>query len=376
MHLTPVETDSVLAGQPIQPGPMQEARAVSTALLLRYLGINIGAGDPDRIHAAAEGHDEADCLALLQTVCAEWLCVYAGMTVVASGVAGFGPAGGAGTAVPAPVTMRRIRLPPSAFGVTVLNSARAIGEALRGPAAASLQFVCPPVALFGFLADWLGSVLPTFAVLSGDTAAFDAAVTPLLPTLLRVRPVGDYLRSTLARGAALDGPKLAAALSAALDTAVLWVRPCDKSEPASVPLRQPFRGGGHFPCITSPKLRGSSQELISTYSTARAEVRGVSAPDLHQALINGTAVAVVGSHGAGVATVIVSNAASPAPLLEAVLHACAETMVPAAVALGAPLRAVEAAAAGLCFTHAAQAVEAVRAVYASHAAPPTPQSPV
>ena len=306
MQLAPVDEASGLAGQPLDAGTAP-AGAVAAAALLHYLGMNPGC------------RGGSGPLGDAQAVCCQWMEVYAGLHVAAPG----------SMSMHSVQTSAHPRLVP-------LPSARALGDALcenSGGAGGGLRpnHIPTPSALLGWLADWVGSVLPGSAVYQGLKGVFDAEVGPLLPTATRLRPQGDALVEAQACGGRLPGRALASALSSILDTAVLWCDVPADTPTVAVPRQCPFRGGSGFPaCLPSGHVATADADehaLVPTALTIR--LTGVPTDHLMAALLRGAVMAVAHGPAAGALTVVVSNSRDEPVLLEAVATAAAITMVQA-----------------------------------------------
>jgi hypothetical protein len=299
VQLAPVDEASGLAGQPLDAGT-SPAGAVAAAALLHYLGVNSGCG----------GGPATGPVGVAQDVCSQWLEVYAGLHVAAPGSVGMHTVQGSAHPRLVPVT-----------------SARALGEALCD-GSLHCNHLPTPSALLGWLADWVGSVLPGSAVYQGHRGVFDGEVAPLLPTVARLRPQGDALSEAQACGGRLKGRALASALSAILDTAVLWCEVPTDTPTVTVPRQCPFRGGSGFPVCPSAHIAGVD-EHVRVPCEVPIRLPGVPPDQLMAALLRGAVMAVAHGPGAGALTVVVSNTSDEPVLLEAVATAAAITMVQA-----------------------------------------------
>ena len=143
-------SDNVFYIQPIAAGQLQTARAVASALLYRYAGINTGFGAESTAKLQQPLH-------ILQVTLAEWLLVYAHLSDVIS-MAHTNTLGApyVGTHKPPQVTL-----------------------------AASGNHVPSFISLLGFLSDWVGAVMPLYTpLMSGNTSA---VIKPLLKSIEHIR---------------------------------------------------------------------------------------------------------------------------------------------------------------------------------------------
>lgn len=323
--MAPVDAASGLAGQPL-PAGSTPAVALATAALLHYLGVNPGGGS--RAPSAAEG-----ALHVARDVCAQWLQTYAGLHLAA----------------PGSVTMHAIATadPTDAAALAPLATARELGDAVRAaqgadtdPGALQPGQVPAPAALLGWLADWVGSVLPACAPLQGIRGVFDDEVAPLLPAAGCLRPRGEVLVQAQARGAGLTGQELARALSAVLDTALLWCEVPQGTPTVPVPRQCPFRGGSGFPVpptalsAAAAAVAGVDRELAQVPVAVTVRLPGVPPDHIMAALLRGAVMAVAHGPNPGTFTVLVSNSSDEAVLLNSVAVSAAMTMVQAVLHQG------------------------------------------
>lgn len=151
--------DSTLVLQPIAQGYIPTARAVATALLYRYMGINTGFGVESQTSTAAT-RAQPTPLHLLQVVFAEWLLVYAGLEADGHDLSMVGVSG----------------LKEPFIGTTSPSDV---------PKSASGSHIPSFASLLAFLADWIGSIVPSYtSITCGD---LDAETTPFLKTIASIR---------------------------------------------------------------------------------------------------------------------------------------------------------------------------------------------
>jgi hypothetical protein len=327
--LAPVDAASGLAGQPL-PAGSTPAVALATAALLHYLGVNPGGGS--RAPSAAEG-----ALHVARDVCAQWLQTYAGLHLAAPGsvtmhaIATADPTDAADAAALAPLATAR----------ELGDAVRAAQEAGTDPGALQPGQVPAPAALLGWLADWVGSVLPACAPLQGVRGVFDDEVAPLLPAASCLRPRGEVLAQAQARGAGLTGQELARALSAVLDTALLWCEVPQGTPTVPVPRQCPFRGGSGFPvpptalAAAAAAAAAVDRELAQVPVAVTVRLPGVPPDHIMAALLRGAVMAVAHGPNPGTFTVLVSNSSDEAVLLKSVAVSAAMTMVQAVLHQGA-----------------------------------------
>jgi hypothetical protein len=171
--------DNAFALQPIAQEYLAAARAVATALLYRYTGVNLGYGAPAAAATRVRGKDGSvdahlaahpSPLHYAQVVLAEWLLVF---SAVAERHTDFG-------------NLTHVNPSCKAFaGLRVINAPSELllapDEVFRGTAVPSLSCVLV------YVADWLGTVLPAYqSLMHGDVKN---TVKPLLSRIkaLRVR---------------------------------------------------------------------------------------------------------------------------------------------------------------------------------------------
>lgn len=152
-------SESVIVLQPLAQGYLSCARAIASALLYRYIGINTGYGLEGATSSIQATNSLQTPLHVLQVVLAEWLMVYA-----------FVERGGMTTS-----SVGQLPKPMSA-----IDSARDVKHVASGTRIPSF------IALMGYLADWIGAVLPIYtSITCGDV---DAEAEPLFGSIDGIRP--------------------------------------------------------------------------------------------------------------------------------------------------------------------------------------------
>ena len=209
---------NAFALQPIAQGYLTAARAVATAIMYRYTGINLGhgmsgacAGSGDYL-AALEAAPST--LHYAQIVLAEWLVVYAAL---ATEYGAIGTVGSVDAACPAFAGVAVVNTPGDMVG-GVSDAVLSIGS---GAAFPSLSCV------LAYLADWYGAVAPAYYTLpNGDVRA---VTQPLMADVHFVRvsnmPVGCLAQGLLAQGLALTDGAFLRAIQLFLDGAAMVQEP-------------------------------------------------------------------------------------------------------------------------------------------------------
>lgn len=183
---------------PFAQGYEPVPRALASALCAGLMGVNTGPGCSDEalrrhghtIDAALRVRGANTPLHVMQCLVSEWLCVW---VALGTDVIGFGD------------ILQRVRVKaPDGTLVTAIKTLRTAaditkwltgGKRTRTP-------LCTPQALFGFCADWIGTVLPLYSTFRGRTCAFDVEIARHLDTIADIR-VAHNLSNLITMGSIL-----------------------------------------------------------------------------------------------------------------------------------------------------------------------------
>lgn len=351
--VVPPSDANVFVLQPVAPTYLECARAAATALVWRFMGVNVGYGYWDARSTGGVGvgaggkavrlddalREQGTPVHVLQVTLAQWLLVWAAL-----------PAGS--------VSLHAI---DTAVVPDAINSIAALHERL-GRHRRHDNVLVAPLPLLGFLADWIGTVLPTYASLRGVVNAFDGVTQPHMGAVDAVKVRGDGPSRYVAAGAAMPAADFVAAVNAifGVNAGINRVR---------VLLVEADRTAGvQEVCLASVTGDGDIVTVPAEPDTTRFTARDtvplpravVVAPEDVDDLTEGFAVGVVRLTPSGGYAALLSSAQRRPPLLMCVLQAAAETMT-ACLRGRVTLTDLRGAAAGLFYANAEDAEAAVTA---------------
>jgi hypothetical protein len=226
------------------------------------------------------------------------------------------------------------------------------------------EFLWTPLVMLGVFADWLGSVLPTYASLGDNRNAFDAVTRPLLPTVVALRPTGRLVEVLTKAGRALGTQQFVDCVNLVLGTnagvhhtGVVVLRTPPGVDILELPLLQVLDEDWTAPPALDAVVVYGAEE------TAFVPAKALMPNNVVDALSFGSAIGVVEAPG-GAVHALLSTAVQQPPLLQAVLDAMATTMVQTATFMSPRMhQALQEAAAGLMYSNVEEAQAAVTAAY-------------